>query len=197
MIGPFFWTPEAVELARSRYRAGDPASAIARDLSERGFAVSRNAVLGKLYRLGELGGRVSALMAAQAAAGEGSDLSISAKPPSQRGRPVNPRGKARPEPRSEVVEVVARTAVVPTAPRRAPVDWMRRETAAIEPVGVTLDTLRSGQCRAPLWGHKDRPDGLSAPYCGAAVETGRGGQPREGAVYCAGHARLFYARRAA
>lgn len=46
------WTAERTAFALARWTAGDNASEISRALAATGFRVSRNAVIGKLYRMG-------------------------------------------------------------------------------------------------------------------------------------------------
>ena len=132
------WTPQEVETARTMWNAGESASAIAAVLKGK----SRNAVIGKLNRLGDLGG-----------------VQARAKPKAPR-RAVAPK----PAPKRPAVkrEPVERDEMVQPAP--APL----RGTVTLETVGYRQCRYPMGDPRKgaamPMCGHKT-DEGRS--YCDA------------------------------
>jgi len=162
------WTDEQVELLRKLWLDGLSASQIASELSN---GITRNAVIGKVHRLG-LSGR--AKMPAQAA----------------------PR---RPKPAPHVREPVRSNAVVPRnlapitrgnlafalAPElvAAPIPPKRELEEVVIPMSerVTITELRDSHCHWPL-GDPHSPD---FRYCGADSPVGEG-------PYCKYHARVAY-----
>ncbi|MDR3507014.1 MAG: GcrA family cell cycle regulator [Caulobacteraceae bacterium] len=135
------WTDERVESLKKLWLDGLSASQIAKQLG----GVTRNAVIGKVHRLG-LSGRAA---------------------PSQPARPVfkaprPPRPAATTQPAQRRVEVVQ-----PQAPTPAPVVYVE------EPGSATVLTLGAHMCKWPIGdpsadgftfcGRRTGPDG---PYCG-------------------------------
>lgn len=155
------WTDERVELLRKLWMDGLSASQIAAELAN---GITRNAVIGKVHRLG-LSGRVKCA------------------PPSSapRPRPAAPRPQrlATSRPAAPIVRGATALALQPlqfvaAAPR--PVDDV------VVPISerVTIMELREGMCRWPL-GDPSTPD---FRYCGGRSDIT--------ATYCAAHARMAY-----
>jgi GcrA cell cycle regulator len=154
------WTDERVEQLKKMWLEGLSASQIASELAN---GITRNAVIGKVHRLG-LSGRVKSPVPAQA-------------------RP-RPKTRSEDEERSPSIPVThgnlalaieARPAPAP-APRAAGVD-------VVVPIceRVSIMDLRESMCRWPL----GDPTNADFRYCGAKNHTGLG-------PYCAHHARIAY-----
>lgn len=140
------WTDDRVELLSKLWSEGLSASQIAAQL---GGGVTRNAVIGKVHRLG-LSGRAKAGAAGNAAA-----------------RPV---AKPRPAPVGAVPGDPARPAPLePIARPPVSVDHRWSEDAAIpDSQRVSILELRDSMCRWPL-GDPAKPD---FGFCGARSATG-------------------------
>jgi GcrA cell cycle regulator len=147
------WTDERVELLKKLWLDGRSASQISAEL---GGGVTRNAVIGKVHRMG-LSGRTKA-----------PEPSIAVARPRE-------RASARPS-------TVARTPLVrgnlalAVAPRLSPLPAARPVEEVVVPISerVTLIELREAMCRWPL-GDPAQPDfrfcgirtpGALGPYCG-------------------------------
>jgi GcrA cell cycle regulator len=136
------WTDERVELLSKLWGEGLSASQIAAAL---GGGVTRNAVIGKVHRLGLSGRAKAGTPAAQ--------------------RPARPRSPAQPGPIAEPA-ILASPAAGPTAaPELAPV---LQEVAIPESKRVGILELRDSMCRWPL-GDPSKPD---FAFCGARAVTG-------------------------
>jgi GcrA cell cycle regulator len=153
------WNDERVELLKKLWQEGLSASQIASELG----GVTRNAVIGKVHRLG-LSGRVKS-----------SAPSLAPRRPRATPQPSQP---ARPR---FVTQGNVALAPVPEADL-APLPVERRE-AEIEPFScerVTIMELKECMCRWPL-GDPSRSD---FRFCGAKSSPG--------APYCSHHARMAY-----
>ncbi|GJD34719.1 GcrA family cell cycle regulator [Methylobacterium aerolatum] len=154
------WTDERVALLRRLWEDGQSASKIAAQLG----GVTRNAVIGKVHRLG-LGGRV-----------KGAEVdAASAVKPAEVEKPV----AAAPIPELVVAETHRPAPEFPTA--AVPARPAATEAAAI-PVSqrVTIMDLRESMCRWPL-GDPTTPE---FRFCGARSITGL--------PYCTHHAEIAY-----
>ncbi|MEA2840132.1 MAG: GcrA cell cycle regulator [Methylobacteriaceae bacterium] len=153
------WTDERVELLRKLWQDGLSASQIAGEL---GGGITRNAVIGKVHRLG-MSGRVKPPNAATA-------RPRAPKP----ARPMGMMATMRP------LSTRGNTALA-AAPIAAEMPRARMEQNVI-PISecVTITDLREHMCRWPL-GDPTTPE---FRFCGA--RTGDVGP------YCAGHARMAY-----
>ena len=155
------WTDERVDLLRRLWEDGQSASKIAAQLG----GVTRNAVIGKVHRLG-LAGRVKAAPA-----------------------PVNGRRKPEREAEAETspIEVMeeAPEPIAITAHRPAP-DFPPPAAPAVDSVPlavserVTIMDLRESMCRWPM-GDPTTPE---FRFCGARSITGL--------PYCTHHAQIAY-----
>lgn len=157
------WTDERVDLLRRLWEDGLSASQIASQLG----GVSRNAVIGKVHRLG-LGGRVKPAAA-----------------------PVPANGRKKPIRETEAEPIVAEDAGAPEPPaivahRPAPDFPLAPPATAPEPVAlavserVTIMELRESMCRWPM-GDPTSPD---FRFCGGRAITGL--------PYCTQHAQIAY-----
>jgi len=154
------WTDERVELLKKMWLEGLSASQIANELAH---GITRNAVIGKVHRLG-LSGRV--------------------KSPSP--APARPRAKTRPDEdnRGPSTPVVHGNLAVAAELRPAPAPAPRRAAEdVVIPMSerVSIMDLRESMCRWPL-GDPSSPD---FRYCGAKMQVAIG-------PYCAHHARIAY-----
>jgi GcrA cell cycle regulator len=154
------WTDERVELLKKLWSDGLSASQIAAEIG----GVTRNAVIGKVHRLG-LSGRGKAAPA-----------------PAQRARkatraPSAPTPIAEPAARSNVVVVP-----VPAQLEIEPEPMMEVSDDVVVPISerVTIMDLRESMCRWPM-GDPTKPD---FRFCGARSVTGL--------PYCGHHARIAY-----
>jgi len=156
------WTDERIETLRRLWAEGLSASQIATTLG----GVSRNAVIGKIHRLG-LSGRVKTTKARPARSGLGGGRSVAAARPSAPPARVMAVGAA-------AVKVVERE-----APLAAPTP------AEVVPLhgGVSLLDLKASSCRWPL----GDPASEDFRFCGARVPQGE--------TYCACHAERAYPAR--
>lgn len=153
------WTDERVELLRKLWKDGKSASQIASELAN---GITRNAVIGKVHRLG-LSGRAKAVS------------------------PTQPR----PRHRSASVRPAALRQSVPTArgatalafdlqPTPVPESDPSEETVASFAEQVTIMELRESMCRWPL----GDPTTVEFRFCGS--------QSTSGGSYCRYHSRMAY-----
>lgn len=163
--GALSWTDERVELLRKLWLEGLSASRIAAELAG---GVTRNAVIGKVHRLG-LSGRVKAQTSSNSAR-----LRPAAKAPI--GRPAAPQ---RPTP----LPLRGNTALAPQSrPLPAP-QLLRDADDVVVPMtaNVTIMELRESMCRWPV----GDPSSPEFRYCGGRAPIGEG-------PYCAYHSRMAY-----
>jgi GcrA cell cycle regulator len=158
------WTDERVEHLKKMWLEGLSASQIAGELAH---GVTRNAVIGKVHRLG-LSGRVKSPAPA----------------------PARARAKARPEDEAPGQALghlapvshgnLALSAEVRPAPAPAP---RSSSEEVVVPISqrVSIMELRESMCRWPL----GDPSSADFRYCGSKNQTGTG-------PYCAHHARIAY-----
>ena len=154
------WTDERVEQLKKMWLDGLSASQIAGELAN---GITRNAVIGKVHRLG-LSGRV--------------------KSPSP--APARPRAKTRPDEdnRGPSTPVVHGNLAVAAEVRSAPAPAPRTSGEdVVIPIceRVSIMELRESMCRWPL----GDPTSSEFRYCGAKMQIGLG-------PYCAHHARIAY-----
>ncbi len=162
------WTDERVELLKKRWADGLSASQIAAELG----GVTRNAVIGKVHRLG-LSGR------AKPAASSVSRMR--AKPAGQARRPAPVPQRPQSFGVRGNVALAAAPAVAPrpaAAPRVAPLELV--ETTPLVCERVTIMELRENMCRWPL----GDPSQQEFRFCG--------GRSTPGQTYCAHHAQIAY-----
>ena len=168
------WTDERIDLLQKLWLQGMSASQIARELAN---GLTRNAVIGKVYRLG-LSGRVKEA-SAEAGAPQPRTSTRRAR---RRGRRRNARTGASPKrrdlhPRQYRAGGPARPLRSARATRaRAP---QRRRRPDVEP--VTIMELRDSMCRWPI----GDPTQADFRFCGARKTPGEG-------PYCACHAAIAY-----
>ncbi len=147
------WTNERVDTLKKLWNDGESASAIAHRLGE----VTRNAVIGKVHRLG-LAGRATTSRAS------------SASRPSSLFRPRSPSKNIRPRPHPRRTSPPPATAARKTMRRAA-----LPELGPAPEIPVTVQTLTGRNCRWPEGDPKlpgfhfcGRPKTESpGPYCGA------------------------------
>jgi len=159
------WTDERVDLLRKLWTDGLSASQIAAELSN---GITRNAVIGKVHRLG-LSGRVKA------------NAPVVARPRVQQAAAA-PRA-AKPAPPRPMTAVRGNTVMVieaQTFEAAAPAPRPMEEVVIPISERVTIMELREAMCRWPL-GDPSQPD---FRYCGARSDVG--------ASYCAHHSRMAY-----
>ena len=157
------WTDERVELLKKLWGDGLSASQIATEI---GGGITRNAVIGKVHRLG-LSGRGKAKA-----------------PPPQRPRKAAPQAPSAPAPAPRPTAVIApapATLDVETQPELAPVPLAVADEVGI-PLSerVTIMDLRESMCRWPM-GDPTKPE---FRFCGARSVTGL--------PYCSHHAQVAY-----
>lgn len=164
------WTDERVEILKKLWSQGLSASQIAGEL---GGGVTRNAVIGKVHRLG-LSGRAKN-PAAQAArprkATRAPSHPLTHTPPAAApGAPAQVRGNLALAPKPEA----APAPVIQVVPQSAP--------EVVVPISerVTIMELRESMCR---WPHGD-PTTPEFRFCGAKSPPGT--------PYCAYHAQIAY-----
>ncbi len=154
------WTEERVELLRKLWLDGLSASRIAAELAH---GITRNAVIGKVHRLG-LSGRVKAPSAANAA----------------RPRERSGQRASLPKPSGQMIRgntALALKPMIAEAPLPRPVE----EVVIPMSERVTIMELKEAMCRWPL-GDPTQPE---FRYCGGRKNAGEG-------PYCTYHARIAY-----
>lgn len=157
------WTDDRVEQLKRLWEAGFSASQVAAELGD----VTRNAVIGKVHRLG-LSGRVRK-------AGRGP-----ARPPQPKPRAAG--GYVRPKQYKDYPPSIGNTALANAyEPEPEPEPEISTYDNII-PINqrVTLMGLNEHTCRWPI-GDVQKPD---FHFCGA--------RPSDGAPYCAHHCRVAY-----
>jgi GcrA cell cycle regulator len=137
------WTDERVDVLKKLWLDGLSASQIAKQLG----GVTRNAVIGKVHRLG-LSGRAAP--------------SQPARPAFKAPRPARPVTTATPSAPRRVAEPVAQTPAAAAAPLPTPV--MRVE----EPGSATVLTLGAHMCKWPI----GDPSSDEFTFCGRRASEG-------------------------
>ena len=159
------WTEERIELLKKRWAEGLSASQIAAELG----GVTRNAVIGKVHRLG-LSGRAKTAPSPTSR--------MRSKPASQ---PRRPAASPSPQPsfvtRGNLALAVAPAARPTAAPRVVPIEVVETSLVCER---VTIMELRENMCRWPL-GDPSQPE---FRFCG--------GRSTPGAAYCAHHSQIAY-----
>lgn len=134
------WTVEKIADVKRLLAEGKSAAHIA-DI----IGTTKNAVVGKVHRLGDLVGELNGLFARQP------------------GR--------RPKPGQRLIVYRTYAAVEPTRPRYAPTAKAKKvfkpKSKKLAPSRCTLMQLDTGTCRWPMWGEKANGKKF---YCGAEVE---------------------------
>lgn len=166
------WTDERVEHLKKMWLEGLSASQIAGELAN---GITRNAVIGKVHRLG-LSGRVKSPAPTPAR--------TRAKLPA--GDTPRPEDEARPDDQvqSPVVPVTHGNLALAMEARPAPAPAPRSNgEEVVVPISqrVSIMELRESMCRWPL----GDPSTADFRYCGSKNHTGIG-------PYCAHHARIAY-----
>jgi len=153
------WTDERIELLKKLWSEGFSASQIATEIG----SVTRNAVIGKVHRLG-LSGRGKAKAAAPQRPRKATRAPSAPAPLAQAER--RPEAVAEPTPQPPVAE--------------AEVEDLHEEIAVPMSERVTIMDLRESMCRWPM-GDPTKPE---FRFCGARAVTGL--------PYCSHHARVAY-----
>jgi GcrA cell cycle regulator len=152
------WSAERVELLKRHFNAGLSCSQIAREIG-----VTRNAVIGKMNRLGLSRPR---------------DVIAGQREHRRSARLARPKTPAGPRPRRPRLSIFAQHEMLAEA---FPEPQLRVEDVPIvNGCGCTLLELSRTTCRWPV-SATDRAD---ARFCGST--------PIEGLPYCPGHARIAY-----
>ncbi|WP_158807726.1 GcrA family cell cycle regulator [Beijerinckia sp. L45] len=159
------WTDERIELLRKLWLDGLSASRIATELAG---GVTRNAVIGKVHRLG-LSGRVKAAAPSNPARPRESAPQSSARAPiaPQRAAAMPMRGNA----------------ALAVQPRPLAMAQVQRSSGDVVPMNepVTIMELRESSCRWPV----GDPTSAEFRYCGGKATAGEG-------PYCNYHSRMAY-----
>lgn len=160
------WTDERIELLRKLWLDGLSASRIAAELAG---GVTRNAVIGKVHRLG-LSGRIKAVAPVMASA-----RPRDTAPQVQARTPVMPPQRTAMPMRGNIaLAVQAHAMTMPQA---------QRTSGDVVPMNehVTIMDLRESMCRWPV----GDPTSSEFRYCGGKASAGEG-------PYCAFHSRMAY-----
>jgi GcrA cell cycle regulator len=156
------WTDERVETLKKLWTDGLSASQIAKQLG----GVTRNAVIGKVHRLG-LSGRAAPSRPARHPAPQRSAAPRKAKPAAAVAAAAQPAAPSAPSPVREIKAAV---------PARAPQEAKRLPSGEY----ATVLTLREGMCKWPL----GDPAGTEFRFCGRNSGVGN--------AYCDAHAEMAY-----
>ena len=156
------WTDERVELLRQLWLDGKSASQISAQL---GHGVTRNAVIGKVHRLG-LAGRAKA-------------PSSTASPPRAASAPrMSPRPASSGAPRTAVRGATALALAAEPMLDTRPV-FQEDDVVVPMSLRVTIIDLKEAMCRWPL----GDPTSADFRYCGSPAASG---------PYCVHHGKLAY-----
>ena len=162
------WTDERIDRLKALLEQGYSAGQIADEFGD----VSRNAIIGKVHRLGLAFSR-----------GWGQhETPAEASARNLRPAPKPPRA---PKPAASRLVALAKPKAKPAEPEVPPVDptpkaWPK----PAGPEAVDIVGLKAGLCHMPLWGIEER----SGLYCGKPVRS-------EGQRWCAACAQLTYEKR--
>jgi GcrA cell cycle regulator len=158
------WTDERVEQLKQHWMEGKSASQIASLL---GDGLSRNAVIGKVHRLG-LAGRAK------------SPSTVSSRPRRPAPSPAAHRAAA-PRLASGVPRITRGATALAIAPQALADDELERFESVVVPMSlrVTIVELKEAMCRWPL----GDPASSEFRYCGSPTASG---------PYCAYHGGLAY-----
>jgi GcrA cell cycle regulator len=159
------WTDERVELLRKLWNDGLSASQVAAEI---GAGITRNAVIGKIHRLG-LSQRAKTPVAQRPRAAA---KPATARPQTSATRPAASHGPA----------VMGNVALALT-PHIMPSPDLRPQEEVVIPLSerVTLMELRESMCRWPI----GDPTSPEFRFCGAK-------SPGGGSPYCAYHSQIAY-----
>ncbi len=163
------WTDERVEILRKLWLDGLSASRIATELAG---GVTRNAVIGKVHRLG-LSGRVKTQSSSANA------RLRSAKPTTATNRPGTSG-----QPQRAVAMPMRGNAALAIQDRPIPTPLVRRsfdDNVVAMTENVTIMELRESMCRWPV----GDPSSADFRYCGGKAPIGEG-------PYCKHHSRMAY-----
>ena len=163
--GVMSWTEERVELLRKLWLEGLSASRIAAELAG---GVTRNAVIGKVHRLG-MSGRVKAPTPMPAGARRPN------KPSADPSRQPLQRAAAMPMRGNLAIAVQSRPLPVPQSYRSS------GDNVVPMTDNVTIMELRESMCRWPV----GDPSSSEFRYCGGKAPIGDG-------PYCSFHSRMAY-----
>jgi GcrA cell cycle regulator len=152
------WTEERVTLLKKLWAEGHSASQIAKQLG----GVSRNAVIGKVHRLG-LSGRTTP-----------------SRPVKRPPRLARPRPRLMPDGTVTLPPPVASTREMPPAPMRPLLEPVSLPPLPLEDgAAATILTLRESMCKWPI----GDPADPKFAFCGRKAECG---------PYCAEHAKVAF-----
>ncbi|UDQ87560.1 GcrA cell cycle regulator [Xanthobacter autotrophicus] len=170
------WNDERVELLKKLWSEGLSASQIATELGE----VTRNAVIGKVHRLG-LSGRAKAAPAPARPRASGTAPAKTGPMGGPMGAPAGrPDNQARPQ-RPTTIGNTALAADLDEAPEEAPAPApVMSDNVVPMTQGCTIMQLTESTCRWPL----GEPGTDSFHFCG--------GKANPGMPYCQTHARIAY-----
>jgi GcrA cell cycle regulator len=164
------WTSERVDLLRRLWLEGLSASRIAAELAG---GITRNAVIGKVHRLG-LSGRLKLADAGDASGERAPKATVVGGAPS---RPV-----AAPAPQRAVAMSIRGNAALAMQERPAPAPRPQYEDNVVPMMEhVTIMELRESMCRWPV----GDPSSSEFRYCGGKAPIGEG-------PYCKHHSRMAY-----
>jgi GcrA cell cycle regulator len=160
------WTDERVELLRKLWLEGLSASRIATELAG---GVTRNAVIGKVHRLG-MSGRVK------------SQTSSTIARPRMDGKASGSSARTPMPQRSTGMPMRGNTALA-IQPRALAMPQTQRTSGEVVPMAenVTIMDLRESMCRWPV----GDPSSSEFRYCGGKAPIGDG-------PYCSYHSRMAY-----
>ena len=164
------WTDERVELLRKLWTEGLSASQIAAELAN---GITRNAVIGKVHRLG-LSGRVKSAQAPSAPRPRAPAAPRAPQTHSQRVTPTRTVSSA------PMMTRGATALALETEAYAAPIERPAEDVVIPMSERVTIMDLREAMCRWPL-GDPSTPE---FRYCGGRSDIG--------APYCSHHSRLAY-----
>ena len=177
------WTDERVDLLSRLWLEGKSASQIAAHL---GGGLTRNAVIGKVHRLG-LAGRVKPNASAPKASDSAEEAIEAAETmtAATSARRAAPRAAvAMPQPASAVARTIGATALsLNTAPAeaiKAAIATVAEENVVPLSLKVTIVELRENMCKWPI----GDPSSMDFRYCGSPAHAGT--------PYCTHHGKVAY-----
>ncbi|MEP6342073.1 MAG: GcrA family cell cycle regulator [Maricaulaceae bacterium] len=155
------WTEDRVEILTKLWAEGLSASQIAKQLG----GVTRNAVIGKVHRLGLSGRAKPSRPATRRAA---------AKPSTPRTRTVKPRASASAKPKTPSIPKIR--SATESVPMPTPINAKPLPNGEF----ATILTIRDHMCKWPI----GDPGDNDFRFCGRRI--------KEGEPYCEGHCQVAY-----
>ena len=168
------WTDERVEMLKKMWGEGQSASQIAKELG----GVTRNAVIGKVHRLGlsnRAGGGGSSASTAKAAPEKAAEAAPKAPPPQRKAEPASPPATVTPITRKAIIPAGQPLPPQPSANEISPEALASVREVEKKSKKISLMELTERTCKWPV----GDPATDDFWFCGLSVQAGK--------PYCEAH----------